>query len=230
MSYNGAVGLYVKSSEPLNAFGNLVNSNHGTGIAVLQSSQLTRLVANCILENGRVGVAVEKDSRVELRGNGVYGNGSHGVVFGGNGQIVENDVLGNCGYGIQVSGSADIKILRNRVQPAQGCGIAVLGAVKGIVHDNIIFQGHPGNKKTLLHMDPDNDNCVLRNNSILKHNSYTSAPPWILENPPPRPQSSSPSGLASSQHPSRLGISVTNRISATVESGCHSGSMFCCIL
>lgn len=106
-----AVGLYVKSSEPLNAFGNLVNSNRGTGIAVLQSSQLTRLVSNCILENGRGGVAVEKDCRVELRGNGIYENGSHGVVFCGNGQIVENDLVGNSGYGIQVSGSADMKVI-----------------------------------------------------------------------------------------------------------------------
>uniref|UniRef100_A0A7N8YCE0 F-box protein 10 n=1 Tax=Mastacembelus armatus TaxID=205130 RepID=A0A7N8YCE0_9TELE len=231
ISYNGAVGLYVKSSEPLNVFANLVNSNHGTGIAVLQSSQLTRLVTNCILQNGRGGVTVEKDCRVELRGNGIYENCGHGVSFSGNGQIVENDVVGNRGYGVQVSGSADIKVLRNRVQPAQGCGIAVLGPVKGVIHDNLLFQGHPGNKKTLLHMDPDNESCVLRNNSILRHNnSCTSAPPWVLENPPPRPLASSPSGFSSSQHPSRLGISMTTRISATVESGCHSGSMFCSIL
>lgn len=105
-----AVGLYVKSSEPLNVFANLVNNNHGTGIAVLQSSQLTRLVTNCILENGRGGVTVEKDCRVELRGNGIYENSGHGVSFSGNGQIVENDVVGNRGYGIQVSGSADIKV------------------------------------------------------------------------------------------------------------------------
>uniref|UniRef100_A0A8D3E4H4 F-box protein 10 n=1 Tax=Scophthalmus maximus TaxID=52904 RepID=A0A8D3E4H4_SCOMX len=227
MSHNGAVGLYVKSSEPLNVFANLVNNNRGTGVAVLQSGQLTRLVTNCILENGRAGVTVEKDCRVELRGNGIYENNGHGVSFSGNGQIVENDVVGNRGYGIQVSGSADIKVLRNRVQPAQACGIAVVGPVKGVVHDNLLFQGHPGNKKTLLQMDPGNESCVLRNNSIL---SCTSDPPWVLENPPPRPLASSPSGLSSSQYPSRLGISMTTRISATVESGCHSGSMFCSIL
>uniref|UniRef100_A0A665WRQ1 F-box domain-containing protein n=1 Tax=Echeneis naucrates TaxID=173247 RepID=A0A665WRQ1_ECHNA len=231
ISYNGAVGLYVKSSEPLNVFANLINCNRSIGIAVLQSSQLTRLVTNCILENGREGVAVEKDCRVELRGNGIYENNGHGVSFSGNGQIVENDVVGNRGCGIQVSGIADIKVLRNRVQPSQGCGIAVLGAAKGVVHDNLLFQGHPGNKKTLLDKDPSNESCVLRNNNIQRHdNSCTSAPPWILENPPPRPLASSPTGLSSSQYPSRLGISMTTRISATVESGCHSGSMFCSIL
>ncbi|XP_028268866.1 F-box only protein 10 isoform X2 [Parambassis ranga] len=230
ISYNG-VGLYVKSSEALNVFANLVNSNHGPGIAVLQSSQLTRLVANCILENGRGGVTVEKDCRVELRGNGIYGNSGHGVSFCGNGQIVENDVIGNLGYGIQVSGSVDIKVLRNRVQPAQGCAISVLGPVKGVVHDNLLFQGHPGSKKTLLHMDLCNESCVLRNNSIQGHNnSCTLAQPWVLKNPPPRPLASSSTGFSSSQYPSRLGISMTTRISATVESGCHNGSMFCTIL
>lgn len=100
----------MKSSEPLNLFANLINSNRGTGIAVLQSSQLTRLVANCILNNGQGGVTVGKDSRVELRGNGIYKNGGHGVSFNGNGQIVENDVVGNRGYGIQIAGCADIKV------------------------------------------------------------------------------------------------------------------------
>lgn len=100
----------MKSSEPLNVFANLVNSNRGTGVAVLQSSQLTRLVTNCILENGRGGVTAEKDCRVELRGNGIYENNGHGVSFSGMGQIVENDMVGNCGYGIQVSGNADIKV------------------------------------------------------------------------------------------------------------------------
>ncbi|KAM4584215.1 F-box only protein 10 isoform 2-T2 [Odontesthes bonariensis] len=230
VSYNG-VGLYVKSSEALNVFANLINSNRGPGIAVLQSSQLTRLVTNCILKNSRGGITVEKDCRVELRGNGIYENSGHGVRLSGNGQIVENDVVGNSGCGIQVSASTDIKIVRNRVQPAQGCGIALLGQVKGVVHDNILFQGHPENKKTLLHMDPGNESCVLCNNSILRHNnSCTSAPPWVLDNPPPRPLASSHAGLSSSQYPSRLGISMTARVGATVESGCHSGSMFCSIL
>ncbi|XP_075886789.1 F-box only protein 10 isoform X2 [Nelusetta ayraudi] len=228
---DNGVGLYVKSSEPLNVFANLIHGNRSSGITVLQSSQLTRLVTNCIQHNGRGGVVVERDCRVELRGNGIYRNSGHGVSFSGSGQIAENDVVGNRGSGIQVSGSSDIKVLRNRVQPAMGYGIAVLGPVKGIVHDNLLYQGHPGNKKTLLHIDLDNGSCTLRQNCVLQHNnSFTSPPPWILENPPPRPLSISPSGLSSSQFPSRLGISMTTRISATVESGCHSGSMFCSIL
>ncbi|KAM6940539.1 F-box only protein 10 [Xenentodon cancila] len=231
VSYNGAVGLYVKSSEAMNVFANLVNNNQGPGIAVLQSSQLTRLATNCILNNDRGGVAVEKDCRVELRGNGIYENSGFGVRFAGSGQIVENDVVGNQGYGIQVSASPDIKIMRNRVQPTHGCGIVLLGPVKGLVYDNILFQGHSGNKKILLHMDPDIESCVLRNNNVLMHNnSCPSGPWWVLENPPPRPLVTSPVGISSSQYPSRLGISMSTRVGATVESGCHNGSMFCSIL
>ncbi|XP_056136783.1 F-box only protein 10 isoform X2 [Lampris incognitus] len=231
MSHNG-VGLYVKSSEPLNVIANLINCNRGTGIAVLQSSQLTRLVTNCILDNTRDGVTVDKDCWVEIRGNGIYKNGGHGVCFNGDGQIGENDVVGNRGYGIQVSGSADVKVLWNRVQPARSCGVAILGQVKGAIHDNILFQGHPGYTKPLLHIDPGNENCSLRNNSILRHtNSCSPALPWVLENPPPRPLIEPPFGASSSQYPSRLNNSMTSRISAAVESGCHSnGSMFCSIL
>lgn len=100
----------MKSSEALNVFANLINSNRGTGITVLQSSQLTRLANNCILNNGCGGVTVEKECRVELRGNGIYKNGSHGISFNGSGQIVENDVVGNRGCGIQISNSTDIKV------------------------------------------------------------------------------------------------------------------------
>ncbi|KAL1023947.1 hypothetical protein UPYG_G00049400 [Umbra pygmaea] len=235
MSHNGAVGLYVKSSEPLNVVANLVNGNRGAGVAVLQSSQLTRLVANCIHGNGRGGVTVERECRVELRGNGVYDNGGHGVSFRGDGQMVENDVVGNRGYGIRLTDSADIKVLRNRVQPVQGCGIAVLGPAKAVVHDNLVFQGHPDNRKPLLHCSPSNDSSVLRNNTLLKHCDRTSpsAPPWVLENPPPRPLSDTTASLhtSSSRHPSHLAISMTTRITATVESGCHNnGSVFCSIL
>lgn len=100
----------MKTSEPLNAIGNLLNSNCAAGIAVLQSSQLTRLVANCILDNSLGGATVEKDCRVELRGNGIYDNKGHGVSFCGDGQIGENDVVGNRGNGIQVSSNADVKV------------------------------------------------------------------------------------------------------------------------
>ncbi|XP_062333996.1 F-box only protein 10 [Osmerus eperlanus] len=235
MSRNGAVGLYVKSSEPLNVVANLVNGNRGAGVALLQSSQLTRLVANCVQGNSRGGITVDRECRVELRGNGVYDNGGHGVSFHGDGQIVENDVVGNRGYGIRVMDCADVKVLRNRVQPVQGCGITVQGLAKGVVHDNLLYQGHPGNTKPLLHCDPGSESCVLPNNSLLMHSNRTcgSAPPWTLENPPPRPLVDAPSGppTSSARHPTHLAISMTTRITASVESGCHNnGSVFCSIL
>ena len=93
-----------------------MNNNRGVGIAVLQSTQLTRMAANCILGNSRGGVTVEKDCRVELRGNGIYENGGHGISFCGDGQIGENDVVSNRGCGIQVSDNADVKVRRSLAQ------------------------------------------------------------------------------------------------------------------
>ncbi|KAJ8410989.1 hypothetical protein AAFF_G00180240 [Aldrovandia affinis] len=167
MSHNGAVGLYVKSSEALNVVGNAVYANGGAGVSVLQSGQLTRLVANCICGNTRTGVTVETGCQVELRGNGVYDNGGHGISCRGDGQIVENDVVGNRACGIRVRENADVKILRNRVQAARGWGIAVLGQVKGQVQENTVFQCQPGSTKPLLHHEADSSACVLLNNTLL---------------------------------------------------------------
>lgn len=49
--------------------------------------------------------------------------------------------------------------------------MAVLGPVKGVIHDNLLFQGQSGTRRTLLQVDPGNDGCVLRNNSILTHSN-----------------------------------------------------------
>ncbi|KAG7458699.1 hypothetical protein MATL_G00223350, partial [Megalops atlanticus] len=226
MSHNG-VGLYVKSSEALNVVGNAVHSNRGTGVSVVQSGQLTRLVANCVSGNGRVGVTVETGCRAELRGNGIYDNGSHGVRFRGDGQIVENDVVGNRGCGLRVMENADVKVLRNRVQAMQGCGIAVLGQVKGQVQENMVFQGRPGSTRPLLHHDPGNSTCLLVNNTLLacsKRSAGQTDPCWALENPPPRPQLDCPPSMVlpgSSAH-------MTSRITGRVESGCHNHSSILC--
>ncbi|KAG9342458.1 hypothetical protein JZ751_016460 [Albula glossodonta] len=242
MSHNGAVGLYVKSSEALNVVGNVMHSNGGTGVSVLQSSQLTRLVANCICNNARTGVTIEMGCQVELRGNGIYDNGGHGVSYHGDGQIVENDVVGNRSCGIQVKENADVKVLRNRVQAGQGYGIAVLGQVKAHLQENVVYQGRPGSTKPLLHLSPSNSSCLLLNNTLLScakrrqgHFAVCRAYAgeaerlWVLENPPPRPQlegqpSATPSSV-STHH------AMASRITARVESGCHNnGSILCSIL
>ncbi len=53
---------------------------------------------------------MDRECRVELRGNGVYGNNCHGVCFRGDGLIVENDVVGNNAVGIRVMDNADVKV------------------------------------------------------------------------------------------------------------------------
>ncbi|XP_036438865.1 F-box only protein 10 [Colossoma macropomum] len=228
MSRNGAVGVYVKSSEALNVVGNMVANNRAAGMSIIQSSQLTRLVGNCVHGNGRVGITVDRECRVELRGNGIYGNGCHGICFRGDGQIVENDVVGNGAIGIRVMESADVKVLRNRVQSLRGCAISVREQVRGVVQENLVYQGFPANIKPPIYTNPLNQECVILSNTLLTHRPNT---PWALENPPPRPLGNNPPSAASSAHPANLAISMTSRITTTVESGCHNnGSIFCSIL
>ena len=116
----------MKSSEALNAVGNAVHGNKAAGVTVLQSGQLTRLVANCVCGNARTGVTVETGCQVELRGNGVYDNGGHGISCRGDGQVTENDVVGNRGSGIRLAESADVKVSR----VTTGYGRGKLTAIK----------------------------------------------------------------------------------------------------
>ncbi|KAG7313980.1 hypothetical protein KOW79_022476 [Hemibagrus wyckioides] len=228
ISQNGAVGVYVKSSEALNVVGNMVASNRAAGVAIVQSAQLTRLVSNCIHGNGRAGITVDRECRVELRGNGIYGNSYHGVCFRGDGQIMENDVAGNGAVGIRLIESTDVKVLRNRVQSLRGCAISIRERVRGVIQENLVYQGYPDNNKPHIYTDPLNQECVVLSNTLLTHRPNTS---WALENPPPRPIGSNPPSSAPSSRPAHLAISMTSRITATVESGCHNnGSIFCCIL
>ncbi|KAG5286872.1 hypothetical protein AALO_G00019690 [Alosa alosa] len=234
MSHNGAEGVYVKSCESVNIVGNMVGENRGVGMAVLQSTQLTRLVGNCIRGNAHAGVTVAKECRVELRGNGVYANGGHGVSYCGDGLIVENDIVGNRRSGIRATDNADVKVLRNRVQAGLGCGISIEEQVRGLVQDNLVFQRHPSSPTSQIQLDPGNHDCMLLNNILLSpslHGSGCPDPHWALENPPPRPHSNDSSGSSSSAHPTNLAIAVTTRITASVESGCHNnGSIFCTVL
>uniref|UniRef100_UPI003D6DFACD F-box only protein 10 n=1 Tax=Danio rerio TaxID=7955 RepID=UPI003D6DFACD len=228
ISQNGAVGVFVKSSEPLNVVSNMVKSNRGAGVCVIQSAQLTRLVGNCVLCNGWTGVSVDRECRVELRGNGVYGNTCHGVCFRGDGLIVENDVVDNTTGGIRVMDNADVKVLRNRVQAVRGYGISVKQLARGVVQENLVYQSRPTTTKTPIRTNAQNLECVVLNNSLLTPRSQAL---WALENPPARPHNSNPSSVTPSTIPAHLALTMTNRITASVESGCHNnGSIFCSIL
>ncbi|XP_074850614.1 F-box only protein 10 isoform X2 [Carettochelys insculpta] len=109
ISHNGAAGLYVKSSEALNIIANAIHANRDSGVAVFQSSQLTRIANNSISCNSLGGVLVDSQARVELRGNGIYDNSSHGIASKGDGVIIENDIIGNRGCGLRLFQTADMK-------------------------------------------------------------------------------------------------------------------------
>ncbi|KAH0628464.1 hypothetical protein JD844_009671 [Phrynosoma platyrhinos] len=237
-----AAGLYVKSSEALNIIGNAIHANYDCGVAVFQSSQLTRVANNSISCNSLGGVLVEAECRVELRGNGIYDNSSHGVTSKGDGVITENDILGNQGCGLKLCQSADMKVTKNRIHSFRGYGIEMLDQTKALVQDNLIFQGK--SKKTILQQVASTEGCVLQDNKLLafkkRHWSFNewihvfssrSDVAWTLENPPARPHiEGSSRGMLTSGN-SQKGSNMTARIAARVDGGCHNnGSIFCTIL
>eukprot|EP00062_Callorhinchus_milii_P013805 gi/632962300/ref/XP_007897230.1/ PREDICTED: F-box only protein 10 isoform X2 [Callorhinchus milii] len=231
INHNGAAGLYVKSSETLNIVANAVHANHDNGIAVYQSSQLTHISNNSVTCNSVSGVLVEAGCKVELRGNGIYDNNSHGVTLKGEGSILENDILGNHGCGLQLLENADVKVMKNRIQSLHNYGIAILDQAKGTVQENQIFKGKVG--KTILQQTGNAEKCTIQRNEILAYskNACRSGAAWKLENPPARPLIDGTNRSASSVQTSQRGASLTTRIAARVEGGCHNnGSIFCTIL
>ncbi|NXL64807.1 FBX10 protein, partial [Chordeiles acutipennis] len=165
ISHNRAAGLHVKSSKALNVIDNVIQANGDGGVAVLQSSQLTRIANNSISCNSRAGVLVEAKCQVELCGNGIYENSSHGIISKGEGVIVENDIIGNHRCGLQLLQAADMKVTKNRIQSFQDYGIALFDDAKGLVQENLIFQGR--SKKSILRPVSNAEDCVVQNNTLL---------------------------------------------------------------
>lgn len=231
INHNGAAGLYIKSSETLNISANAVHANHDNGIAVYQSSQFTHITNNSITCNSVGGVLVEAGCKVELRGNGIYDNNSHGVTSKGEGSVLENDILGNHGYGLQLLENADMKVTKNRIQSLHDYGIAILDQAKGSVQENQIFRGKLG--KTILEKTANLEECTVQSNEILTCNksSCRSGIVWKLDNPPSRPHVDGSTRPLSMAQTNQRVASMTTRIAARVERGCHdNGSIFCSIL
>ncbi|XP_038625847.1 F-box only protein 10 [Tachyglossus aculeatus] len=228
INHNGAAGLYIKSSEALNIIANFIHANHDSGVAVAQSPQLTRIANNSISCNSLGGVLVEAECRVELRGNGIYDNRSHGVASKGDGIIVENDIIGNGGCGLRLLQAADMKVTKNRIQSFRDYGIVMLGQTKGLVQENLIFQGK--SKKTILQQVSNLEGCVVQNNKLLAFKKKSGVP-WKLENPPARPHIEGPSrGVSTAQNGQKV-AAMTTRIAARMDGSCRNNrSIFCTIL
>ncbi|KAL8202880.1 UNVERIFIED_CONTAM: hypothetical protein K2H54_028392 [Gekko kuhli] len=228
INHNGAAGLYVKSSEALNIIGNAIHANRDCGVSISQSSQLTRIANNSISCNSLGGVLVEAECRVDLRGNGIYDNSSHGVASKGDGTVTENDILGNKGCGLRLLQAADMKVNRNRIHSFRGYGIEMLEQTKGVVQDNVIFQGK--SKRAILQQTSSGDGCIVQNNKLIAFKKKFDAA-WTLENPPARPHIEGSSRGVSISGNSQKVTNVTARIAARMDGGCHNnGSIFCSIL
>lgn len=110
-SHTVASGIFVQSSEALQVTANVIHANGDRGVTIVQSSQLTRVANNSISCNRQSGVKVEFQCKVELRGNGIYDNRGHGIITKGDGTaVVENDIIGNRGSGLQLLPRSDTKV------------------------------------------------------------------------------------------------------------------------
>ncbi|NXH69999.1 FBX10 protein, partial [Hydrobates tethys] len=224
INHNGAAGLHIKSSEALNIIANVIHANRDGGVAVLQSSQLTRVANNSISCNSRGGVLVEAECQVELRGNGIYDNSSHGIVSKGEGIITENDIIGNHRCGLQLLQAADMKVTKNRIQSFRDYGIALFDEAKGLVQENLIFQGR--SKKSILRPMSNAEDCVIQNNVLLTFKKRFDME-CMLINPPARPHME---GGATGSCTAAGGQRVST-ITTRVDGGCHNhGSIFCTLL
>ncbi|XP_025057207.1 F-box only protein 10 isoform X3 [Alligator sinensis] len=228
INHNGAAGLYIKSSEALNIIANAIHANQDSGVTVFQSTQLTRIANNSISCNSLGGILVETECRVELRGNGIYDNSSHGIACKGDGAIVENDIIGNLGCGLKLLQTANMKVTKNRIQALQDYGILILDQTKGLVQDNLIYQGK--SKKNILQQVSNAEDCIVQNNKLLTFKRKSDIA-WTLENPPARPHIEvTACGVSTATNSQRV-TTMTTRIAARVDGGCHNnGSIFCTIL
>ncbi|XP_072716972.1 F-box only protein 10 isoform X1 [Ciconia boyciana] len=224
INHNGAAGLYVKSSEALNIIANVIHANRDGGVAVLQSSQLTRIANNSISCNSHGGVLVEAGCQVELRGNGIYENSSHGIISKGEGIIMENDIIGNHRCGLQLLQAADMKVTKNRIQSFRDYGIALFDEAKGLVQENLIFQGR--SRKSILRPMSNAEDCIIQNNMLLTFKKRFDMECTLI-NPPARPHIKG-SALGSC---TAAGGQRVSSITTRVDGGCHNHrSIFCTIL
>lgn len=62
-----------------------------------------------------------------------------------------------------------LQVLRNRVQSLRGCAISVKERVRGVIQENLVYQGYPENNKPHIYTDPLNQECVMLSNTLLTH-------------------------------------------------------------
>uniref|UniRef100_A0A8C6DIL3 F-box only protein 10 n=1 Tax=Moschus moschiferus TaxID=68415 RepID=A0A8C6DIL3_MOSMO len=226
VNHNGASGLYIQSSEALHVVTNVIHANRVRGITVAQSSQLTRVANNSISCNRQSGVKIEAQCKVELRGNGIYDNRGHGIITKGDSTIMENDIIGNRGSGLQLLPMSDTKVIKNRIHSFRASGVAVQGHAKALVQENTIFQGRTN--KTIFQQSSNNQECVIQNNRFLV---FKKSDTWRLANPPARPHLENSLRGPSAAHSGQKVTAMATRITAHVEGGYHSKrSIFCTIL
>ncbi|KAM4638765.1 LOW QUALITY PROTEIN: F-box only protein 10 [Amazona ochrocephala] len=221
INYNGAACSHVKSSEMINVIIGVIHANHDGRLVVVQSSQLTCVDSNSISCNSWGGMLVEPECQVEIRGNGIYENHSHGIVSRGEGIITENDITGNHQCGLQLLQAADVK---NRIQSFWNYGIPLFDEARVAVQQNLIFQGT--SKKSILQPVSNAEDCIIQNNMLLTFRKRFDTECMLINSSAwPCIEGSAPGSCMAA------GGQRVSSIATRVDGGCDNhGSIFCTIL
>jgi len=120
-------GILITSSSNNLIEGNEIYRNSGWGIHIYNDAGGMR---NNIIRNNRI----HDNARVGRRGSG--------IIVGGPGHLVYNNLVWNNANGIDVmySGARDIKVFNNTISHNRGAGIAVYNAPDVRILNNIVSQ------------------------------------------------------------------------------------------
>ncbi|XP_010003835.1 PREDICTED: F-box only protein 10 [Chaetura pelagica] len=217
--------------------GNTICGNKGCGVWMMSSS-LPHLINNEISHNSIYGVAVfshKDDTSDHPPGQG----SSESFQEEREGAGGENDPESEEEYpaarhpisvallelnSINHNGELILQVTKNRIQSFRDYGIALFDEAKGLVKENLIFQGR--SKKSILRPMSNAGDCIIQNNVFLTFRKRSDVG-CMLNNPPARPQ---PPGGAAGAHRAAPGQGVSS-ITRRGGGGCHShGSIFCTIL
>lgn len=138
ISQNQGCGLSFAGSEDIIIRDNVLDGNHGSGIAIDQPVEAT-IHSNRVLDNRGAGISLEVSSLSCLRDNCICGNLGNGVVARGRGRIRENDIINNEKSELVILGPGDPFVAKNRIVSLKATAIEVLSDARGCVNENEIY-------------------------------------------------------------------------------------------
>ncbi|CAH1773627.1 unnamed protein product [Owenia fusiformis] len=232
--HNSASGVFLQSKESIHIMANVIHGNREIGIQVHQVAPVL-LINNSVTCNAGSGIEVAEFASVDIHGNGIYDNRDEGILLQSEGEIWENDIIGNQRAGILVHNAKDVKISNNRIHSSDDPCINLTGFTQPVIENNILYKG-----RSEPIAQTSEAGGQLSQNSILpipvpdkglnadKTSSIPGTPNWKLENPAPRPHIKAPPALSiAPAHRVTTVTKVKNPAGGTCQ---HEGSKTCIIL